>query len=95
MWRLVNIGFEINPYNPCVASRIKVDKQHTVLFHVDNSMPIHMNHKFNYKSKEWKNRDYGKHGKVNANIVKVHEYLGITIYFIEKSKVKINMDDYY
>ena len=27
---LENIGFDFNPYDPCVSNRIKVFKQHTV-----------------------------------------------------------------
>ena len=34
--KLKNIGFEFNTYDPCVYNRIKVYKQHTVIFHVDN-----------------------------------------------------------
>ena len=39
---LENIGFEFNPYNPCVANRIKVGKQHTVRFHVDGVISSHV-----------------------------------------------------
>ena len=49
---LENIGFEFNPYNPCVSNRIKVGKQHTVRLHVDNVMSIHVNPKVNNKFKE-------------------------------------------
>ena len=31
---LEDIGPVFNPYNPCVANRIKIGKQHTVIFHV-------------------------------------------------------------
>ena len=33
-----NIGFELNPQDPCVANRIKVGKQQTVRFHMDGIM---------------------------------------------------------
>ena len=91
---LENIGYEFNPYNPCVANRITVWKQQTVRFHVDDAMPSHVNPKINYKFKEWTNRNYGKHGKVKANRRKVHNYLGMNFDFTEEAKVKINMDDY-
>ena len=38
--------------------------------------------------------NYGKHGEVKANRGKVNQYLGMTFDFTEKSKVKIDMDDY-
>ena len=33
---LENIGFEFNPYDPCVANRTKAVKKHTVRLHLDN-----------------------------------------------------------
>ena len=37
--------FESNPYNPCVAIRVKVGKQHTVGFYVDNVIFSHVSPK--------------------------------------------------
>jgi hypothetical protein len=33
---LADVGFIINPYNPCVANKIIEGKQMTICFHVDN-----------------------------------------------------------
>jgi Reverse transcriptase (RNA-dependent DNA polymerase) len=33
---LSGIGFEINPYNPCIANRVINGKQHTITWHVDD-----------------------------------------------------------
>ena len=30
------IGFQVNPYDPCVANRIVKNRQHTVIWHVDD-----------------------------------------------------------
>ena len=46
---LKNIGFEFNPYNPCVANRIKVGKQHTVKLHVDDVISTNVKSKVDYK----------------------------------------------
>ena len=91
---LENIGFEFNTYNPCVANRIKVGKQHTVIFYVDNIMPSNVNPKVNDNFKEQMNHNNGKHVEVKANRGKVHKYLGITFYFTEKGQVKIKIVDY-
>ena len=40
------------------------------------------------------NRNYGKHGGVKYNRVKVHKHLGMTFDFTETLFVKINMDSY-
>ena len=78
---LEDIVFEFNPYNPCVYNKIEFYIQHTVRFHVDDVMSSHVNPKFNDIEVEL-NRGRGP------------EYLGISFDFTEKSKVKINMDNY-
>ena len=78
---LERIGFELYTYDPCVSNRIKVGKQNTVRFHVDNFMTTHLNPNINDKFKEWMDQKYGKHFEVTINIDKIHEYCGITYYF--------------
>eukprot|EP00980_Cylindrotheca_fusiformis_P007564 scaffold1573_cov71-Cylindrotheca_fusiformis.AAC.2 len=47
---LEGIGFVFNDYDPCIAAnRMKVGKQHTIRFHVDNIMASHVNSKVNDK----------------------------------------------
>ena len=70
---LENIGFEFNPYDPCVANRIQAGKQQTVRLHVENVMSSHVNPKVNDKFNEWMNHNYYKHGEVKANIGKLHK----------------------
>ena len=57
-------------------------------------MCSHMKPKVNDKFKEWMKRNYDKHGEVNSNRGKLHEYLGMTFDFTEKWNVKIYMDEY-
>ena len=38
---LTDIGFVINPYDPCVANKIIDDKQMTICFHVDDCKLSH------------------------------------------------------
>ena len=45
--KLESIGFEFNPYDPCVANRVVENKQQTVRFHVDDILSSHMNKKVN------------------------------------------------
>ena len=49
---LENFGFEFNPYDTCVANRIKFVKKHTVILYVYNVMSSHVNPKVNDKFKE-------------------------------------------
>ena len=41
------IGFEVNPYDVCVANRRVNDKQHTVTWHVDEVKSSHVNPQVN------------------------------------------------
>ena len=91
---LESIGFEFNPYDPCIANRVKNGNQHTIRFHVDDIMSSHVNKRVNDKFLEWLNRNYGKLKTVTATRGKLHEYLGMTIDYSEKGKVKFRMDDY-
>ena len=73
---LENIWFEFNPYDPCVANRIKAGNKHTVILHVDDIISSHVNSKVDAKFKEYINSNYAKHGEVKVNREKVHHYLG-------------------
>ena len=40
---LLSLGFEINPYDPCVANKIINGKQMTIFWHVDDLFICHVN----------------------------------------------------
>ena len=44
---LESIGFEVNPYDPCVANMMQDGSQLTVVWHVDNLMASHVDAKVN------------------------------------------------
>ena len=46
---LESIGFEVNPYDPCVVNRMVNGKQHTVTWHVDDLKSSHVDPKVNNK----------------------------------------------
>ncbi|MGA0888342.1 MAG: Ty1/Copia family ribonuclease HI [bacterium] len=91
---LETIGFKFNFYDPCVANRNLVGAQQTIRFHVDDIMSSHVAQKVNDKFLKWLNKSYGKIKPVTASRGKIHKYLGMTLDFTEKGKLKIRMDDY-
>ena len=91
---LENIGYEFNPYDPCVANKIINGKQHTVKYHVDDLMGSHVDPKVNDNFLKWLNELYGHFGEVKATRGAVHDYLGMTFDFSEEGIVKIDMIDY-
>ena len=91
---LENIGFEFNPYNPCVANRIISEKQHTIRFHVDNLLSSHVDSIVNNKFHAWLEKTYGKHGKVKTKRGKIHDFLGMKLNFSTKGKMVVDMRKY-
>jgi hypothetical protein len=91
---LEGIGFEFNPYDPCVANRTVSNKQHTVCFHVDDLMSSHMDPKVNDDFLVWLNKLYGNYGAVKATRGDQHEYLGMVLDFSQKGTVIVDMCDY-
>ena len=53
---------------------------------MDGVMSSHVNPNINDKFKEGMNRNYGKHGKVKSNVVKVHKYPGMIFYLQKKER---------
>ena len=54
-----SIGFEVNPYDICVANRMVNGKQHTVTWHVDDVPSSHVDPKVNDKFHTWSERQFG------------------------------------
>ena len=91
---LEEIGFVFNPYEPCVANRLVMSKQHTVRFHVDDLKSSHVDRKVNDEFHHWLNHKYGKYGEVKVTRGKVHEYLGMTFDYSKKGTIQVGMVEY-
>ena len=91
---LEKVGFVFNPYDPCVANKMVRGKQHTVRFHVDDLMASHVNPIVNDQFLSWLNKKYGSLKPVTSTRGNIHTYLGMTLDFSRKNKVKIRMDEY-
>ena len=89
---LTNMGFELNPYDPCVANKIVDGKQLTVSWHVDDLTLSHVSESAimdvitNLKS------IYGMNLK--ETIGPIQEYLGMTFDYTASGTVEISMDKY-
>ena len=86
---LISMGFEINPYDPCVANKIINRSQVTLRWHVDDLMISHKNGD-DIKSFLRTLMDiYGDN--LAENVGKMHDYLGMEFDFSTEVSVKINM----
>ncbi len=90
---LRNMGFEINPYNPCVANKRVNGTQMTVRWHVDDLMISHTSQD-NIMAFVKKIKDiYGEN--LAEKVGTVHDYLGMTFDYSFDDKVRINMNHMY
>jgi hypothetical protein len=91
---LINYGFEINPYDPCVANKIVNGHQMTVSWHVDDLKTSHMSAKVLEEFIDWIKAQYGSIGEVKVTRGKIHEYLGMKLDYSIADAVQVDMRDY-
>jgi hypothetical protein len=87
-------GYELNPYDTCVANKMVNGKQCTVLWHVDDLKISHVDTSVVDELIRKLNEKYGTEDPLTVTRGKIHEYLGMTIDFTTNDMVSIRMDDY-
>jgi hypothetical protein len=84
------MGFEINPYDPCVGNKTVNGTQMTVRWHIDDLMISHTNQD-NIMAFVKNIKDiYGEN--LAEKVGTVHKYLGMTFDYSFDNKVRINMN---
>ncbi len=90
---LEDYGFEINPYDPCVANRVtECGKQMTVIWHVDNLMVSCENDSELMKFSCYLARLYGP--KFIMHLGRKHDYLGVDMEFNDDGTLEASMITY-
>jgi hypothetical protein len=90
------IGFEINPYDICVANRTIRGKQQTVTWHVDDLKSSHEDPQVNDEFAKWCENTYGSDDLGHVKVVrgKVHDYLAMIMDFTKDGALIIDMKYY-
>jgi hypothetical protein len=91
---LIKYGFEINPYDPCVANKMVNNHQLTVSWHIDDLKVSHMDTKTVDDFVLWANDTYGQLKPCTTTRGKIHEYLGMKLDYSVEGQVAIDMVDY-
>ena len=96
---LTDNGYEINPYDPCVANKMIAGKQMTIAYHVDDCKMSHVSSKVMDDTIEWLRSEYESifedgSGAMTVHRGKVLKYLGMTLDYSVKGQVQISMIDY-
>ena len=89
---LENYGFEVNPYDPCVANKIVNGSQMTVMWHVDDLKVSHKDDNEITKFLLFWGKLYGDYITVNRGVV--HDYLGMDLDFSKPGKLSVSMIKY-
>ncbi len=88
---LQGMGFELNPYDTCVANKRIDDKQCTIAWYVDDTKISHVDDKVVTTVIQ---RVEQKFGKMTVTRGKNHVFLGMNIDFHDDGTVSIKMKDY-
>jgi hypothetical protein len=88
---LVEEGFEINPYDPCVANKTINGKQLTIVWHVDDLKISHVDPQVVTNTLTWLE---SKYGELRTTRGKKHNYLGMDMDFSKTGEVSISMIKY-
>ena len=88
---LEELGFKLNPYDPCVANKIIDGQQCTVCWYVDDTKISHKNPEV----VSWViDKIEQKFGKMTVKRGKQHTFVGMDIEFKDDGTVELSMDDY-
>ena len=82
---LRSMGFEINPYDPCVANKMVNGSQMTIRWHVDDLMISHLKQEEIMQVVQQIKDIYGENLKENVGTV--HDYLGMTFDYLFDKEV--------
>ena len=85
------MGFEINPYDLCVANSNIEGKQCTLIWHVDDIKISHMNINV---VKDIISKLEKKFGKMTVNFGPDYDFIGIKMRFLDDKTLEVDMRDY-
>jgi len=86
------MGFEINPYDPCVANKMINGTQMTIRWHADDLMISHLSQDKIMKVVQEIKDIYGEN--LVETVGTVHDYLGMTFDYSFTREVRINIKDF-
>ena len=91
---LIEWGFKVNDYDQCVVNKTINGRQCTIIWHVDYLKISHVDKEVIEDIINMLNEKFGKESQITTTRGRVLEYLGMTLDYSTKGKVKISMYDY-
>jgi hypothetical protein len=87
------IKLVVNDYDECTFNKMIYGKQCTIQFHMDDRKISHVTQTVLDDVIDQLNAEFGTIKKLAASYGKIHDYLGMTINYLEDGKVKFTMYD--
>ena len=87
-------GFEINPYDSCVANKTVKGKQLTVTWHIDDLKISHVDQAVVDQFVDDLKAEFGQLGEISVSEGKRHDYLGMFLDYNEDGVVQVDMRAY-
>jgi hypothetical protein len=88
---LQKLGFELNPYDPCIANKVFEGSQCTIAWYVDDNKISHVNEAVVTNVIK---QIEAKFGKMTVTRGKQHVFLGMKLTLNDNATVKIEMNEY-
>ena len=88
---LESIGFEVNPYDPCIANKVIDGKQMIIMWHVDDIKISHEDGWEITKMIKWLGKIYRD---IKVKRGRKQHYLGMDLDFQNKGVVEVSMISY-
>ena len=92
--QMVQWGFVINPFDPCVANKVINGSQFTITWHVDDLKMSHVDPRVSDTFLDDLNQVFGKESPVVVHKGPRHDYLGIALDYSSPGKVIVDMKQY-
>ena len=92
--KLIKWGFQLNPYDSCVAKKMVNGKQMTVMWHLDDIKISHVEKNEVDKFIEMLSGEFGKETPLNESHGKEPVYLGMTMDYSVDREEQIDMSEY-
>ena len=92
--QLVDWGFEPNEYDACTMNKMVNGSQLTIVWHVDDCKISHKDASVVTDTLDKLGKKFGKETPISVTRGPIHDYLGMTIDYSVKGKVKFYMFDY-
>jgi len=92
--QLADWGFKKNDYDACTMNKMVNGSQLTIVLHVDHCKISHIDEKVVTDMLNKLEKKFGKESSVTVTRRPVHDFLGVTIDYSGKGKVKLYMFDY-